>query len=793
MFPFTVLTHPTSDIRNPALLLHNSSGDRYVFGKIPEGLQRTLTETKTRISKVDGVFLTGELNWQSLGGLPGLILTISDQGKKDLNLFYGNNYLDYVISTWRSFVFRFGINLNSTILSTEQVFTNDMMNIKAINLLQENVKENKFDEVTINKLKNIVSRMFPLDVKNTYTEEENKKFEELSDPKLSDPYIHVNLPNFKPVQTSTCYSIKMKGVRGKFSVEKAAALGVPKGKIRGELASGKNITLEDGTIIKPEQVLSESREFDTVLIIDIPNNSYLNSALNYQWDEKTSIVYHFLGEEIEPFSDNYISFIKSFNQDCYHYISHPLYCPDSIIFKSSANIGLKLKALQPTHFNLAKSYAPENSIPNTLPNNVDVLLQGQITTIESTIPSIRNKITFDQSEVAIRTSNDWEDFYIREVLPLNFKPSFPKEQILNEDSVASIKIDPSKSLRDQVEITTLGTGSALPSKYRNVISNLIRIPFEDENGSFGFKSVLLDAGENTIGTIYRTFGKEFIPTLFKELNMIYLSHLHADHHLGIISIITEWLKHNEDNDKKLYLVTPWQYNTFVEEWLRFEGCINPFDRLVYISCEQFLSGKKRFEIESIPFDEFLTKQIQSKENRSTFAKNDNKVSNLFYDVGITKFNTCRAIHCDWSYCCSITFKLNSTENFKISYSGDTRPNFYMFAEIIGQNSDLLIHEATLENDLLEEAKKKRHSTINEAIEISNKMNSKKLILTHFSQRYPKLPAISKRIQINSEYCFAFDSMINKYGDIGDQENLIGQLNKAFIEEKKKDDEEIESD
>lgn len=54
---------------------------------------------------------------------------------------------------------------------------------------------------------------------------------------------------------------------------------------------------------------------------------------------------------------------------------------------------------------------------------------------------------------------------------------------------------------------------------------------------------------------------------------------------------------------------------------------------------------------------------------------------------------------------------------------------------------LLIHEATFDDDDKgqQEAIQKRHSTVKEALDISNRIETKSLVLTHFSQRYPKLP------------------------------------------------------
>lgn len=110
MFTITHVTQPTVDTRHPLLLLQSEHGDRFLFGQIPEGTQRTFPENKTRLSKLENIFLTGEMSWNSIGGLPGMILTLSDQGIKCMNLIYGNDIVNYIVSTWRYFVFRFGEN-----------------------------------------------------------------------------------------------------------------------------------------------------------------------------------------------------------------------------------------------------------------------------------------------------------------------------------------------------------------------------------------------------------------------------------------------------------------------------------------------------------------------------------------------------------------------------------------------------------------------------------------------------------------------------------------------------------
>ena len=78
--------------------------------------------------------------------------------------------------------------------------------------------------------------------------------------------------------------------------------------------------------------------------------------------------------------------------------------------------------------------------------------------------------------------------------------------------------------------------------------------------------------------------------------------------------------------------------------------------------------------------------------------------------------------------------------FKFSYSGDCRPS-RRFASI-GRDSTVLVHEATFDDDLKSQAVAKKHSTTSEAIGIGAAMGARRVILTHFSQRYQKLPSLS---------------------------------------------------
>lgn len=77
---------------------------------------------------------------------------------------------------------------------------------------------------------------------------------------------------------------------------------------------------------------------------------------------------------------------------------------------------------------------------------------------------------------------------------------------------------------------TLGTGSAVPSRRRNVSGNLLVVP--------GYGSIILDAGEGTFGQLLRLF--ETKEQFLEPLRCIYISHIHADHHLGLVNLVLHW-------------------------------------------------------------------------------------------------------------------------------------------------------------------------------------------------------------------------------------------------------------
>ena len=115
------------------------------------------------------------------------------------------------------------------------------------------------------------------------------------------------------------------------------------------------------------------------------------------------------------------------------------------------------------------------------------------------------------------------------------------------------------------KIVFLGTGSMKPSKYRNVSS--IIVEFDREN------MVMLDCGEGSHIQLIDHYGYEQYEARLLSLKIIFITHIHSDHNLGLLDVISHRNKVLQERgismqENKLFLVlpanvVPW-FNTFCE-------------------------------------------------------------------------------------------------------------------------------------------------------------------------------------------------------------------------------------
>lgn len=745
-FNLTVVSHPTVDVVKPSLMLEDrSTGERSMIGNVPSGLQRKCNEMRLRTSRLSNIFLSGILDWNSLSGLPGLILTVSDQGVKSLSLHHsGNKFLHYMMSCWRYFIFRFGLDLKAE--DNSETVKNGSVDYTPVNIASSvdyGNNENKDDDHA--KLREIINGIFPFQ-------------KDPSKPVYNKTATNFTLPKsiINP-RVSTNWIITPVSIRGKFMVNAAKELGCEVSHFK-PLCNFESVTLKDGTVVKPQQVLEPTRHFNPVLILDIPSAEYITNTISHNWSESSpnnlpySAVYHFLDDSIEnPLGiPEYVEFIKSFGPTTIHFISHRSYCPNTLNYHKTLKVSLKWKTLLKDFFPLPKwvnhsDLKLNGELPNVLP-----LISGQNLIIKSVNGTELEESTKLGSEISKHSAEDSKRLYNEEIRDSDIRGLISQEDfntmIDDRNSAQSLRrqVDLSKSLKEQVETLILGTGSAIPAQVRNVISNLIRIPYKTGE-EVGFRTIVLDAGENSFGTLRRIYLPQEVDMLLDELCMVYLSHLHADHHLGIVDFIREWNKRQDEiygakRHKTLVVITPWQYDFFIDELNRVDPFINK-EFLFHVSCDEFMLGFTPPSLEQLQIEDITVEEMKNcKPKEMKYLKDSSKSEYVYQVLGMSEILACSAYHCEYSYSTSFSFRLDLSEKdnseaniFKVSYSGDTRPKSAF--SYIGKNSDLLIHESTLEDEKLADAVDKRHSTTSEALQVGILMKAKKIILTHFSQRY----------------------------------------------------------
>lgn len=85
----------------------------------------------------------------------------------------------------------------------------------------------------------------------------------------------------------------------------------------------------------------------------------------------------------------------------------------------------------------------------------------------------------------------------------------------------------------------------------------------------------------------------------------------------------------------------------------------------------------------------------------------------------------------------------------------------------------------MEDELVQQARVKMHSTVSQAIEQGRRMNARYTVLTHFSQRYAKLPRIEMALAQNVG--IAFDNMEVTETDLRHMHLLYPTLKSLFAE------------
>ncbi|XP_016969832.2 ribonuclease Z, mitochondrial [Drosophila rhopaloa] len=656
---------------------------RYLFN-CGEGTQRLAHEHKTRLSRLEQIFVT-QNTWASCGGLPGLTLTIQDAGVRDLGL-HGPPHLGSMLQSMRRFVVLKNLQVQSFDCSEGACFEDSILKVDSLPLISsENPKK-----CVIN------------------------------------------------------YICQLKPRAGALNLLKCVEKGVPPGPLLGQLKNGQDITLPCGTVVRSADVTEASETALSFVFLDVPSVEYLPGLLAHSKRLKklgeeqlteVALVLHFTPHLIASCKD-YKDFLEeNFSPGTQHiHLSSPLNQFSG--YAAAHRIQHQLHQLAPQVFPLLGEQMPCQS--------QSLSLNLKKTKLEDNNAGKANSSQEEEQGVVAMTS-----FHLRprKGLDRTLESKLTPEEYVKEthavpgftELLAKFKEDysfPINSADSYPKIIFLGTGSCIPNKTRNVSSILIKTAID--------AYVLLDCGEGTYGQIVRLYGSDQGKHVLRQLKAIYVSHLHADHHIGLIGLLRD-RRQLEPKAEPLILLAPRQ----IEPWL-----------------------------------EFYNREIETIDDAYTLVANGELMAGPLTGekvepLGITAISTCLVRHCPNSFGISLTLAAkHKNENVKITYSGDTMPCQDLID--LGRDSTVLIHEATMEDELEEEARLKTHSTVSQAIQQGRNMDARHTILTHFSQRYAKCPRLPSDEDMQ-RVAIAFDNMEVTLDDLEHYHKLYPALLAMYAE------------
>ncbi|QSZ34795.1 hypothetical protein DSL72_007653 [Monilinia vaccinii-corymbosi] len=804
------LTTPTADTPGTTLLLHFDN-KRYLIGNIAEGTQRACVQSKTSLMKVGELFVTGKVDWASTGGILGMILTLADatscsreaqfqftsakmkrkgeQAEKPERAFlniHGGENLTHLLATARRFIFRNGMPLYINEYRADREkrnnwdpsWSDEYIKVWAMAVKSEgNVKSpgkrshdefsDDFDSLSKEdqelKLKeaqelrdeedrqhqvrkSVVSSMFdsdwkldtlyPMRLKDVrmpaaiFVRDSDGKVQKYQGPKPGGdeevPDIEVlmrkpwpgalveSLPPTKPSTSSVSYIIKNHAQRGKFNPKEAERLKVKRGVDYRTLTAGRSVIATDGTTVTPEQVLGEGKEGTGIAILEVPDVSYIRPLIAREELASKEVmsgvesVIWILGPDV--LADLRLQKFMEEHKELTHIVSSPDNCSNYLAFSSAAAQAIRLHLLDSERFPIPSFSNTSVSASQPVPYLKAKL--GKTLLLEPKFEIQDDKcVPYLDTKQVVTTAN-------AEVLAL---ASEAKKEVMSPEYQAKLdEVQKDIPCKD-AEVITLGTGSALPSKYRNVSATLLRVP---EYGNY-----LFDAGENTLGQMKRVFGKE-LPGVLSNLKAIWISHLHADHHLGTVSVIRAWHEETSKDEamrnRRLVIASDHAMIHWLTEYSEVEDY--GFERLKLVDMTPAVNEL---------YEEFTPAQTKA--------------------FGLSSIEACQVSHCHGA----LAVAFNFPNGFKVAYSGDCRPSQDFVT--IGKGATLLIHEATFDDELQGDAIAKKHSTTSEAMDVGKRMGARRILLTHFSQRYQKIPVMDNEAT-DQVAIVAFDYMKVKISD-----------------------------
>ncbi|KAL8644195.1 MAG: hypothetical protein Q9226_007887 [Calogaya cf. arnoldii] len=539
------------------------------------------------------------------------------------------------------------------------------------------------------------------------------------------------LPPTKPSKLAMSYIVRHHPQRGKFVPQKAEALNVNRF-VWSILQNGTTVKSRDGVTVTPDMVLEPTRLGGGFAIVDLPTRDYLPSLIDRpEWiasrimDGLQAIIW-ILGPGVAR--DPALQVFIQQHGGLKHVVSAPDLSTNYLAFDSTAALVIRLNQIDPERYQIPI----HNNISPTIQPPDDSAETKSVEYVAAT-RDFRLQLEPQLQTQEAPTKQPYLD--TRHVLELTPREVLQLAKQAREDVKAdrlTEKLAGQNLPSQDAEVICLGTGSSAPSKYRNVSATLLRVP--------GCGSYLFDCGEGTLGQLRRLYNPTELEGVLRDLKAIWISHMHADHHLGTTSVIKAWREANYGlsdgrvgppfpretpmsfveavQEKRLFLFAGGQMIQWLAEYSSVEAY--GYDKLV--------------AIKTSPSKAHTYSHLEWRGAQLGFHTHDPFMNRAMTEAtGIKNLVSCYVAHCFGAQAVTVRFHTG----FAFSYSGDCRPSKAFVR--IGRGSTVLVHEATFDDEMQGDAQAKKHSTMSEAIGVASAMGAKRLILTHFSQRYQKLP------------------------------------------------------
>jgi len=290
-----------------------------------------------------------------------------------------------------------------------------------------------------------------------------------------------------------------------------------------------------------------------------------------------------------------------------------------------------------------------------------------------------------------------------------------------------------------MQLVFLGTSAMVPTKERNHPAILL---------SYGAEDILIDCGEGTQRQL------KIAGISPSKISTILISHWHGDHVLGIPGLVQTLAANEYEGTLRIY--GPEGTQERIKRMFEAFACENKIDISIQeITTRRFLETEQ-FIIEALPLEHSILTLGFS------FIEKDKRRIRVDYvkKLGIPEGPLLGKLQAGQS----IIFngrKVTSDEatytvkGKRIAFIQDTVP--CNNARELAMNADIMVCEATYAAGHEDKAADYKHMTSQQAGLLANQANAKKLILTHFSQRYKSMEEIEEDAkQVFSNTLCAYD-------------------------------------